>query len=620
MATTHPPPHPGSPRPLRVWPGLVAVAVQWPAWQVLPIVRPEWTAYGLLGAAFLSLVVAIWWLFFSRAPWVERLGVPVAMAAATALTSRVVHPSVSNGMMGMMLYVFALPVMSLALVAAMVASRRQTPAGRRGAVALAIVLGCVGLSSIRTDGVRGEGRSDVRWRWTATAEQQLLADATPDPAPLPAPVSPADPAPAAEPAIPPTPLPPRASDRPAASAAAGDDLPDTNGISVPRRPEWPGFRGAARDGIVRQSAIATDWSATPPVPLWRQPVGPGWSSFAVDADLFYTQEQRGEDEVVACYRLRSGDPVWRHRDRVRFWESNGGAGPRATPTLHDGRVYTFGATGLVNALDARTGALLWTRSAAADTGTDVPQWGFAGSPLVLEDLVIVAAAGRLAAYDRHTGEPRWMGEAGGAGYSSPHLATIGGVPQVLLIRGSRTIAVSPRDGTLLWDHDGGAPAVAIVQPALTDDGVLIATGDAMGGVGTRRIRVTNAAGWTTEERWTSRDLKPYFNDFVVHKGHAFGFDGSILAAIDLDTGRRAWKGGRYGHGQLVLLADQDLLLVLSEDGEVALVEASPERFHEVARLRAIEGKTWNHPVLAGDVLLVRNDREMAAFRLAHRAR
>ena len=132
----------------------------------------------------------------------------------------------------------------------------------------------------------------------------------------------------------------------------------------------------------------------------------------------------------------------------------------------------------------------------------------------------------------------------------------------------------------------------------------------------RRLAVMHGSGgWTVEERWTSVGLKPYFNDFVVHHGHAFGFDGSILACIDLKDGERKWKGGRYGSGQLVLLPDQGLLLVLSEQGELALVEAAPDQFTELARLPAIKGKTWNHPVLVGDLLLVRNGQEMAAFRL-----
>jgi hypothetical protein len=194
--------------------------------------------------------------------------------------------------------------------------------------------------------------------------------------------------------------------------------------------------------------------------------------------------------------------------------------------------------------------------------------------------------------------------------------TIDGVDQILLLRGSRTISIAPADGTLLWEHTW-QPGVGIVQPALAPGGdVLISVGDAMGGLGMRRIAVKHgAAGWGVEERWTSRGLKPYFNDFVVHEGHAFGFDGSILAAIDLENGERKWKGGRYGHGQMILLPDQDLLLVLSEDGELALVSATADKFTEVARVPALDGKTWNHPVLVGDVLLVRNGEEMAAFRL-----
>jgi outer membrane protein assembly factor BamB len=230
--------------------------------------------------------------------------------------------------------------------------------------------------------------------------------------------------------------------------------------------------------------------------------------------------------------------------------------------------------------------------------------------------VIVAVAGRLVAYDVATGDLRWLGQPGGGGYSSPHLATIGGVPQVLLLRGARTISVAPADGALLWEHSW-QPSVSIVQPAVVaNGGVLIASGDAMGGIGMRRIAVAHeAAGWQVQERWTTRALKPYFNDFVVHKGHAFGFDGSILAAINLEDGQRAWKGGRYGHGQLVLLPDEDLLLVLSEDGELSLVSATPDRFSEIARVPALDGKTWNHPAIVGDVLLVRNGEEMAAFRL-----
>ncbi len=177
--------------------------------------------------------------------------------------------------------------------------------------------------------------------------------------------------------------------------------------------------------------------------------------------------------------------------------------------------------------------------------------------------------------------------------------------------------MAPTDGVLLWKHAWRGDS--IVQPAVTAEGdVLIGSGSGLGGeVGVRRVALAHGPnGWTAEERWTSTGLKPYFNDFVVHKDHAFGFDGSILACIDLNDGKRKWKGGRYGNGQLVLLPDQDLMLVVSEEGELALVKATPDQYTEVARFQAIEGKTWNHPALVGDTLLVRNSEEMAAFRLS----
>lgn len=139
----------------------------------------------------------------------------------------------------------------------------------------------------------------------------------------------------------------------------------------------------------------------------------------------------------------------------------------------------------------------------------------------------------------------------------------------------------------------------------------------MNRIGMRRISVAHGPnGWTTQEQWTSVRLKPYFNDFVVCDGYAFGFAGRRLACLDVKDGTRKWKGGRYTPGQLLLLADQNLLLVQSEKGELALVVASPDQFSELARFPAIEGKTWNHPVLIGDVLLLRNAQEMVAFRLS----
>jgi outer membrane protein assembly factor BamB len=301
---------------------------------------------------------------------------------------------------------------------------------------------------------------------------------------------------------------------------------------------------------------------------------------------------------------------------VRFSDTGSGSGPRATPVVHEGRIYTLGATGILNALDADTGRLLWSRDAQADTGARVPDYGFAGSPVVVDDLLIVATSGRLVAYDLATGTPRWTRTTGGGGYSSPQVVTLSGVRQVLLLNGAGVTSVAPSDGRILWDYKEG-DGMGIVQPAVLGDGdLLIAAGQMMAGLGIRRLAVSSVDGrWAAQQRWHSRGLKPYFNDYVVHEEHAFGFDGSILSCIRLADGERQWKGGRYGAGQMVLLAGQGLLLVLSEEGDVALVKATPDRFTEVATFKAIDGKTWNHPVVIGELLLVRNGEEMAAFRL-----
>jgi len=608
-------------KPLRLWPGVVAVVLQWVGF-LLPRFAPDLMMWGLLGAAFFGLVVVVWWLFFSRAPWLERVGALVLAPLAVVAVKPFVHPTIARAGMGNMLYFFSIPLLCLALVAWAAATRRLSAGPRRAWLVAAFLLGCSVLTLIRTAGVSGDGRADLHWRWTPTPEERLLAQGGEPLASPPAAKAPVEsqPAPASEPPAASAPQAAKAPEKRAESAAHGPVAspaapPPT--VSKAVDADWPGFRGPARDGVIHGARIATDWSASPPVPLWRRAIGPGWSSFAVQGELVYTQEQRGEEELVSCYRLHTGEPVWRHGDPIRHWDSEGGPGPRATPALRDGRVYSFGGTGRLNALDAGSGAVVWSRDAAADTHVETPGWGFAGSPLVVGDVVIVAVSGRLAAYDVASGERRWLGPEGGGGYSSPHLATIGGVPQVLLLRGSRSTSVATADGALLWEHKG-QPGVSIVQPALTADGdVLVASGDSMGGNGIRRLAVAHGpGGWSVEERWMSTGLKPYFNDFVVHKGHAFGFDGGILACIDLADGQRKWKGGRYGHGQLVLLPDQDLLLVLSEEGELALVKATPDAFTEVARVAAIHGKTWSHPALVGDVLLVRNSEEMAAFRLA----
>jgi outer membrane protein assembly factor BamB len=503
------------------------------------------------------------------------------MAAALGSAWLLKHESMGPAWM----FAYAAPFVLVTFVAGTVAGRNLPNSRRRLVTAAAILLSSLGWTLCRTEGIDGDHKATFAWRWSATREQQLLAK------PIPAPSAPA--------------VEPSPSPRTAPAAKTKPPAP------APVTPEWPGFRGPNRDSIVPGLTVATDWSKSPPVEVWRKPVGPGWSSFAVQSGLIYTQEQRGEEELVTAYKAANGNPVWRHADPVRFFESNAGAGPRATPTLAHGRVYTLGATGILNVLDAATGRRIWFRDTTGDTKRRVPDWGFSASPIVTEDLVVIYA-GRLAAYEAATGNLKWLGQSVGGSYSSPHLATIGGIKQLLMLTPQGAAGIDPETGATIWTHEWkGLP---IIQPTLIPSGgILISASQTEG---TRRIDPARGPnGWTIDTHWTSLALKPYFNDTVVHKGHAYGFDARILACIDLNDGKRIWKGGRYGNGQMLLLPDQDLLLILSEDGELALVEASPAGFTELAKIPALEGKTWNHPVIAAGLLFVRNAQEMAAFRL-----
>jgi outer membrane protein assembly factor BamB len=609
--------------PLRVWPGVVLVILQWLGWFVVPLVAPEATLYGVMGGLACGPAILVWWLFFSGAPWSERLGAVALIVAALAATPHLLHESVARGNMGFQFLLYAIPVLSLAFVVWAVASRRLSDGLRRAAMVATILLACGVFTLLRSKGLRGDGFPEFTWRWAETPEERLLARAGDEPfaiPPAPAPTAspeetPSTAEPGARAALPPAPEEESPHETPALTAGEKEAILPPPPVATGPAPEWPGFRGPHRDGIIPGVRIETDWSTSPPVELWRRPIGPGVSSFAVQGDRLYTQEQRGEDEIVAGYDLTTGEPVWMHRDETRFWDSHVGAGPRATPALGGELVYALGATGILNALDGGNGTVVWSRNVASDTDAKLPTFGFVSSPLVVDDVVIVHV-GALVAYDLATGDPRWLGPAGGS-YSSPQLLTLDGVPQVLLLSAAGAMGVVPADGALLWTH--AWPGIGIVQPALTAEGdVLISqVDDSAVPIGTRRLAVAHAAdGWTVEERWTSIRMKPSFSPLVVHEGYAFGFDGRLLACIDVADGERKWKGGRYGSGQLLLLPDQDLLLVVSEQGELALVAATPERFTELARFPALEGKTWNQPVLVGDVLLVRNGQEMAAFRLA----
>jgi len=567
----------------RFWPVILLLAAFWTLYHGLywlDLSMGNRFLYRMANYAALLLLFLVWWLTNRRISRRDRwfaFGIVVAGAAVAGL---LVDKTV--GVFGLVLsgMPYVITVWTLWWIVAQKLSVRT----RRAGLAIAIALAWGFFTLRRFDGLNGAQESISNWRWEPTAEQIFLAE----------------------------------KPRP--------EQPDSAAGSLQLLPgDWPEFRGPARNGQVAGVRIATDWSADPPKLLWQHRVGPGWSSMTIVDGRLFTQEQRGEQEAVVCYDAESGKDVWAHEDLARFYDNLSGPGPRGTPTFADGRLYSLGGTGRLNCLDAASGKADWSRDIVADSGATLPQWGFSNSPLVVGDLVVVFAGGPadkgLLAYRTGDGEPAWSVATGKDSYSSPQLATIAGHAQVLMLTGRSLAAVDAQHGGLVWEHEmGGGMFLPIDQPQAVGDGQFLI----QAGAGLALVEVTAKVTAqatrddnpsSTSQLWASIALRPSLNDYVVAQQSIFGFDDGVFCCVDLRSGKRRWKQGRYGHGQVLLLPDQPLLVVLSETGEAVLVAANPEKHEELARFQAIHGKTWNHPVLAHGRLYVRNGEEMACYDL-----
>lgn len=399
------------------------------------------------------------------------------------------------------------------------------------------------------------------------------------------------------------------------AVAPADATPPSINLS-PNAPAFPQFYGPDRNGVLAGPALAANWSARPPQVLWRQPVGAGWSGFAIVGDLCLTQEQDGEEECVTARLLATGAEVWRHRDRARFANTIAGEGPRATPTIVGDRVFTHGSTGLLNCLDLATGRQLWQRDVVKDSAGRVPIWGAASSPLAVDDLVIVhggeGGSHSLFAFRIKDGSPVWQAGTS-ASYSTPILATLAGVPQIVAFNHRSVSGHDPPTGKTLWQHPWGNGNVVCAAPVLVSSNrVLFSSGY---GVGAELLEITrhDDGSFAVERLWRSIRMKAKFAHVFVRDDSVFGLDDGILASVNLADGSQRWKEGRYGHGQGLVVGEHYLLM--SEGGELVLLQPTAAAPNELARFRVFNSKTWNPPALASDLLLVRNDREAVCLRL-----
>ena len=395
--------------------------------------------------------------------------------------------------------------------------------------------------------------------------------------------------------------------------------------------DFPQFLGPTRTAGIDRISFARDWKKQPPRQLWKQPIGAGHSGFVVVNGFAVTMEQRGPDELVTCYDALTGAAKWSHGIQARHQTPMGRIGPRSTPTINEGRVYALGATGILRCLNGADGELLWSHDILAECSTNVEEdlnnvyWGRAASPLVVDNLVIVPGGGpgtgpwiSLLAYDKVSGKLVWQGGGEQVSYSSPAVAMLGGVRQILIVNESSITGHDPLTGRELWKHDFEGSS----KRSANNSQVVPVGGDRLfvskgytGGAELFQVTHDDNGNWQADKNiWMkTTTLKTKFTNVAIYKGCAYGLSDGILECADIDTGKRRWKQGHYGHGQIFRVGD--LLLVESEQGEIALVEASPEAFVELGRFEAIDGQTWNTLCVWGRHLLVRNSEQAACYEL-----
>lgn len=589
---------PPAANPLRIRPAVILILLLW----VGVLVPPMFLSFGqplvvalIVGVIGVQLVWLLWWLLASGVPWRDRLvGLLLWIVTLGVCLEWLYHPSAKTGLSGPTIL---MPWTLTAVTLVMLLTRSWAWRVARWPVAATLVLALLSWNVVRVKGADGGLTIHVAWRWSPTSEELFLAQQDDDPA---------------------TP----AADAPSISVQPGD---------------WPGFRGAGRDSRLRGEYFSTNWQAQPPVERWRVRVGPGWSSMAIVDGHLFTQEQRGENECVVAYDASTGQEQWSHQVEARFTAVESGPGPLATPTFHEGSLYTSGATGVVQRLDAATGQAVWRRQLTDDLPRQKPHdWGFASSPLVLStdqgELVLVyggnprnqpAEGQAVIAYHADSGEPAWTAGRGGHSYTSPTVATLSGKRQVLMASNEGLESLDPATGKTLWFYEwssGEFPRIAL--PIVMDPQTLVLA--AGYGIGAHGLRVTQEGdAWQTETLWQSRQLKPYFNDNVGYDGHVYGFDNKFLTCLDAASGDLAWpkrtrRQTQFGCGQVLLVEDNRTLVVMTElTGEIVLLEAKPGKPNELARLQVFADgeKTWNHPVIAHGRLYVRNAAEMACYEL-----
>lgn len=384
--------------------------------------------------------------------------------------------------------------------------------------------------------------------------------------------------------------------------------------------EWPQFRGPGRDGISPEQSLLTRWPEGGPEVLWRARGGQGYSGLVVSDGRVYTLVGEGEKEKgtehVLSLDAANGKELWRFPLGSLYVDRSGnGDGPRATPIVDDAHLYVVSGVGRLFALDKKTGKVVWQHDLKSEMGSPGASDGsFASSPLIEGDLLIVEVGGdaqkpgksAYVAFDRKTGKVRWTAENDGAAFAAPVAITAAGARQIVFFSATGLVSVSPKDGKVFWRYPWKTQfdVNAATPLLLPGDRLFVSSGYDVGGA-VLQLKAETGGGVKVEEVWKSRVLKNHFASSVHLDGHLYGFDKSTFKCVDAGTGTEKWAGRGYGTGN-VIYADGHLI-VLTDRGELALVEATPAEFKEVARAQVLEGRTITSPALADGKLYVRNN-------------
>lgn len=379
--------------------------------------------------------------------------------------------------------------------------------------------------------------------------------------------------------------------------------------------EWPQWRGANRDGISKEAGLLKQWPEQGPPLAWKATgAGRGYSSISISNGRLYTMGLRGDREFVVAFDVKTGKEMWATATG-KIFRNDRGDGPRSTPTVDGERLYALGGAGDLACLDVKTGRVLWSLNMLDKFGGSNIIWGISESPLVLGERVLVNAGGpgaSIVALDKRTGDLIWKSQSDRAGYSSAIPLQIGGQTQVVFFTSRRAVGLDPKDGRLLWEYDKASNRTANAATPVARGNRVFISSDYGTGAGLVEIK-TEGGKVSAQEVYFTREMRNHHSSSVLVGEHLYGFSGAILTAMKFDTGDVAWKARSVGKGSLVY-AD-GMLYCLSENGEVGLVEATPEAYRERGRFRIQQDSlpTWAHPVVAGGRLFIRDQNTIYAY-------